>query len=295
MTRPSARLLALALALLPVPIAAETMAEVFPDQVEWLEPGYQDRFAKLELQRGTIDVPGGIYQLDLGPEYCALTGSDAAWVFEALWDNLPDPDVAALVFQSGTSPVDDSWAVAVSYYAEGHISDDEADRMDYEAIVQSRREAEPEANRQRREAGLPELMTIGLAGTPGYDKTARALHFSVLLNSPSYEGELLNANAWVLSRHGFVLLNVIGDASHAAAADEAMPNLVRLVSFSEGNRYEDFIPGVDTVAEGGLNALLGGGAQLTLVALGIALLKKFGFLLAVPLVWLANAFRRRSS
>ncbi len=292
----TARLFALALAALaPAPLAAETMAEMFPAYVDWLLPEFQEPFGKLEIRSGTVGVPGGVYDLNLGEDYYALTGADATWVFQTLWQNLPDPAIGALVFQRGTNPIDDSWAVAVAYYPNGHISDEEADQMDYAAIIEARRAGDAEANRQRVEAGLPELLTVGLAGTPGYDQSRRALHFSVLLKSAADNTEVMNANIWVLSRHGYVMMNVLGTPDHAPAVDAAMPALIDMVALQDGNRYEDFVPGVDTVAAGGLSGLLGGGAaQAGLLVLLLAFLKKGGFvLLALPFIWLKNLFGRK--
>jgi len=255
-----ARLFALGLlTLIPAPLAAETMAEMTPDYVTWLDPSLHDAYGKLEIRRGTVEVPGGVYDLNLGDKYYAVTGPDAAWVLGTLWQNLPDPAIGAIVFQNGTSPIDESWALAVAYYADGHISDQEADEMDYDAIIQYRKDGDAAANQERLAAGLPEMETIGLTGTPGYDKASRTLHFSVLLRFMADGSEVLNANTWVLSRHGFVLMNVLGSADQAAEVDAAMPDLIRLVTLREGHRYEDFVPGIDTVADGGLSALLGGG------------------------------------
>jgi uncharacterized membrane-anchored protein len=278
-----------------VPLAAETMADMFPGYVAWLDPSFHEPFGKMEVHRGSLSVPGGAYTLELGKDFYALTGPDAAWVNQTLWQNLPIPEIEALLFQTGTTPIDDSWAVMVTSNAFGHISDAEAAKMDYQAIVNDRIAVEPDFNRQRREAGLPELTTIGLAGTPGYDAASHALTFSVLLRSSGYDGEILNADAWVLSRHGFVQMTVLGDASHADAVDKAMPRLVSLVRLNEGNRYEDFVPGADTIAEGGLSALLGGGAtQAGLIVVALALLKKFGVLLLVPLIWVVNRLRGKA-
>jgi uncharacterized membrane-anchored protein len=289
-----AALLAAAFSVLPAALPAETMRDIFPDFGEWLDPTYHDGFGALEVHSGTQTLSDGIYDLNLGDRYYALLGNDARWVMETLWENLPDPSLQAMVFRKGTSPLDGSWSVAVFYFEDGHISDDEAGTMDYDAIIAARKDSEPELNRLRREQGIPELNTVGLVGKPGYDAATRALKFSVLLETPGADYRHLNANAWVLSRHGYVNLNVIGVAEDAASADAAMPELIGLVSFTPGNRYADYVPGVDAVAEGGLGGLLGaGGAQAGLLVLAIALLKKFGFLLAVPVIWLVNRMRRQ--
>jgi uncharacterized membrane-anchored protein len=284
-------LFALTLALsLPAALSAETMADMAPEFVESLDAGYQDLFGKLQVHRGVLAMPGGVYTLNLGENYYAMTGPDANWILETVWGNLPDLELGALIFQKGTTPLDEDWAVAVYNYADGHISDEEAGAMDFDGIIQSRKDSDADLNRQRREAGIGELTTIGLAGTPGYDRDLRALRFSVLLSTTGQMADILNANAWVLSRHGFALMNVLGTPDQAAAVDRAMPDLIKVVSFTDGNRYDDFVPGVDTVAEGGLSALLGGGmAQAGLIVLVLAFLKKGGILLlAVPFIWLKN-------
>ena len=211
---------------------------------------------------------------------------------ETLWQNLPQPELQGLIFQTGTSPLDESWASTVYYFENGHISDDEAATMDYGAIIQSLKDSDAEQNRQRREAGLPEITTIGLAGTPGYDQTARALKFSVLLKQAANDSELLNANAWILSRHGFVNLNVLGSASQAGEVDAKMPELIGLVAMGDGNTYADFVPGVDSVSEGGLSSLMGGGvAQVGMLVLALALLKKGGVIVLVAGAWVFKKLR----
>jgi uncharacterized membrane-anchored protein len=283
--------LAAVVALLAVPLSAETMQEMFPSYTDWIDPGMAARFGALEIHRGPQVMAGGDYTLAVGDGYYVLSGDDARWVLGDLWQNLPDPDLQALIFQNGTSPLDSAWAATVYYYENGHISDEEADKMNYQAIISARKEAEPELNRQRCEAGLPELTTVGLTGTPGYDRATRSLTFSVLLDA---EGgpQTLNANAWVLSRHGYVNLNVLGAPEQAADVNAKMPELIGMVSLAEANRYEDYAPGVDAVAEGGLSGLLGGGAaQAGLLLVALTLLKKFGVLVAVPVIWLVNRLR----
>lgn len=285
----------LAAALCALPLSAETMKDMFPSYTDWVDPGIAERFGALEIHRGPQVMAKGDYTLQVTDGYYLLSGDDARWVLGDLWQNLPDPDLQALIFQNGTSPLDNAWASTVYYYEDGHISDEEADTMDFQGIIQARRDAEPELNRQRREAGVPELTTIGLTGTPGYDRATRSLTFSVLLQSAG-GGQTLNANAWVLSRHGYVNLNVLGAPEQAGDVTAKMPELIGMVSLSEGNRYADYAPGVDAVAEGGLSGLLGGGAaQAGLLLVALTLLKKFGVLIAVPVIWLANRLRGKGA
>ncbi|WP_333817922.1 DUF2167 domain-containing protein [Tabrizicola sp.] len=291
----AAQCLVASLSLFAQPLAAETMKEMFPSYTDWIDPALADRFGALEIHRGPQVLAGGDFTLAVGDAYYVLSGEDARWVLADLWQNLPDPDLQALIFQSGTSPLDSAWASTVYYFEDGHISDEEADTMDYQAIITARKNAEPEANRRRREAGLPELTTVGLTGTPGYDRASRSLTFSVLLDVAG-GGQSLNANAWVLSRHGFVNLNVLGLPEQAADVNAKMPELIGMVSLPEGNRYQDYAPGVDALAEGGLSGLLGGGAaQAGLLLVALTLLKKFGVFLVLPVIWLVKRLRGKSA
>jgi uncharacterized membrane-anchored protein len=234
------------------------MKEMLPSHVDWIDPSMAERFGALEIHRGPQVMAAGDFTLAVGDGYYVLSGDDARWVLGDLWQNLPDPDLQALIYQ---------------------------------AIIKGRKDAEPELNRQRREAGVPELTTIGLTGTPGYDRATRSLTFSVLLESAG-GGQTLNANAWVLSRHGYVNLNVLGGPEQAADVAAKMPELIRMVSLAEGNRYADYAPGIDAVAEGGLSGLLGGGAaQAGLLLVALTLLKKFGVVLVLPVIWLVNRLR----
>ena len=167
--------------------------------------------------------------------------------------------------------------------------------MDYAAIIQTRKDGNAKANRQRLASGLPELTTIGLAGTPGYDKATWSLHFLVLLDYPADGTKVLNADIRVLSRHGFVLMNVLKTPDHAPEIDAAMRGLIGLVTLNHSNRYEDFDPGLDIVGSGGFSAVLGGGAaQAALLVLLPAFLKKGSFvLLALRFIWLKKLFTRK--
>lgn len=272
------------------------MKEALPAAVDQIIPELTDRFGALEIHRGEVTFPGGGYSLQLPEGYYALTGEDAAWVTTTIWGNLPDPDLDALIFQGGNSPLDDGWAVVVEDISDGHITDFEANTLDFNEIITSAQSRVEEDNKQRKAQGLATVTVVGIAGTPGYDPSRRALKFAKLLQFEGVEGRTLNSQIWVLSRHGFVLFNVLGTEAQVAEIDAKAPELIGMVKLAEGNRHEDYVPGVDAAAEGGLTGLLGGGvAQVALVGVALALLKKFGVLLVLPVVWLFRRLRGRNT
>lgn len=65
-----------------------------------------------------------------------------------------------------------------------------------------------------------------------------------------------------------------------------------MVSFTEGNRYADYVPGVDTMAAVGIGGLIAGkvAAKAGLLIVLLAFLKKGFILLLLPLFWLKNKF-----
>ena len=271
---------------LAFPAGAETFKDAFPDIIEWVDPSQQERLGALEIQSDTLTLVEGVAALALPQNYYALNTADARWVMETLWGNPADSQTLALIFQRGTSPLDGSWAAAVTSSQDGHISDIEAATLDFNAILSSYRQADAAQNVERAKAGQPSLNTQGWSGTPGYDKPSHSLRYGLLLQQGDDPALWLNAHASVLGRHGMIDMNVIATAEQAAEVDKALPTLVSMVQFAPGNGYEDFIPGVDTVRDGGLSALMGGAAPSAgLLVLALLFLKKGAFLVLFPLAW----------
>lgn len=272
------------------PVQGETLKEAFPDQIEFVAPADQQRYGQIELHRGTFPLADGVFDLILPEDYYVLGSKDAQFVMNRIWGNLPDETVLALIHKAGTSPLDDAWAVAVVWNRTGHVTDVDGASMDFESILTFFKQDDAVANEERKKLGFPALNTLGWSGTPGYDQQTRSLRYAFLLQQEGYEGTMLNAHADVLGRYGHVSLNVIGGAYQAEEIDAALPTLVSMVQFTTGNRYTDFIPGVDAMAEGGLTSLMGGGtaASIGIMAVLFAFLKKGGFLLIFPLAWLKS-------
>lgn len=70
---------------------------------------------------------------------------------------------------------------------------------------------------------------------------------------------------------------------------------MKMVSFTEGNRYADFKPGIDKVAAVGIGGLIAGKviAKTGLLVTLLLVFKKAWFLIFIPIVWLKNKFTSR--
>lgn len=80
-----------------------------------------------------------------------------------------------------------------------------------------------------------------------------------------------------------------------AEAEAAMPDVLSMVNFTDGNRYADFDPSIDKVAAVGIGGPIAGKvlAKTGFLAVALIFLKKFWFLALLPLIWLKNLFTRR--
>ncbi|WP_164127553.1 DUF2167 domain-containing protein, partial [Stenotrophomonas maltophilia] len=73
----------------------------------------------------------------------------------------------------------------------------------------------------------------------------------------------------------------------------SLPDVLSSVSFEPGKRYSDFVPGADKVAAVGIGGLIAGKvvAKTGLFLVALALLKKFGIILLLPLAWVWRKIR----
>ena len=85
------------------------------------------------------------------------------------------------------------------------------------------------------------------------------------------------------------------DISALPEIEAAVPVVLEMVAFTPGNRHEEFDPATDQVAEASIGSLISGGgmAEAGLAIAALVLLKKFWFVLLLPLIWLKNLFTGR--
>src|SRR5262249_10824582 len=127
----------------------------------------------LHFQTGTVVVPIAHATLALTPEFRYLDAADARRGLEQLWRNPPDPSVLGMLVPDA-APLSDrkaSWAVVITYVDDGHVSDEDAAKIDYDKILKEMQDAARERNSERKRQGYPEVELIGWAQRPHYDAT----------------------------------------------------------------------------------------------------------------------------
>jgi uncharacterized membrane-anchored protein len=236
----------------------------------------QQLIQSLHFQTGDIALAKADAHLHLQPGFRYLNQADARKVLENLWGNPPDEDVLGLLVPDNAGlDSDHSWAVVLTYSDEdGHVSDEDAAKIDYTKLLKDMQEGIRDANDERKKAGYGTIELIGWAQPPRYDAQSKKLHWAKELAFSDANGHTLNYDIRVLGREGYLSLEAVSDMSDQALVNEGMQQVLPMAEFDSGHRYADFNPKTDKLAEYGLAALVAGG-----IAAKTGLLAKIGLML----------------
>jgi uncharacterized membrane-anchored protein len=234
--------------------------------------------ASLRFQQGEVALPGGIAVLQVPAGFRYVGPDDARRVLEDGWGNPKGEGTLGMLFPTDVAVVGaDGWGVVITYEEDGHVSDEDADSIDYDALLADMRDGVAAENDARRDAGYEAIQVIGWAAKPHYDKAARKLYWAKELKFGDGADHTLNYNIRILGRKGVLVLNAVSDMRQLGNVEQDMQQVLAFTNFTAGNRYEDFDANIDKVAAYGLGALIAGGvaAKTGLLAKLLALLVAF--------------------
>ena len=236
----------------------------------------QKLIQSLHFQTGDIALAEADAHLHLQPGFRYLDQGDARKVLEDLWGNPPDEDVLGMLVPDNAGlESEHSWAVVLTYSDEdGHVSDEDAAKIDYAQMLKDMQEGIHDANPERKKAGYSTMELIGWAQPPRYDAETKKLHWAKELAFSDSNGHTLNYDIRVLGREGYLSLEAISDMADQPLVNEGMQKVLPMAEFDSGHRYADFNPKTDKLAAYGLAALVAGG-----VAAKTGLLTKIGLML----------------
>lgn len=237
----------------------------------------EDFEATLRYQHGVVALPQGIATLRIPVGFRYLGPADARRILEQAWGNPQGDGTLGMLFPSAISPLDEQgWGVVITYDEDGHVSDEDADAIDYDQLMKDMQEGNAAANAERAEQGQAPVELLGWAARPYYDKVAKKLHWARELRFPDAPENTLNYNIRILGRKGVLVLNAVANMSQLGAIQTRMAEVLTFTDFNPGYGYADFNPDVDTTAAYGFAALVAGGvaAKAGLFA------KLFAFLIA---------------
>ena len=221
------------------------------------------------------------------PEGYRFTGKAGVKKLLELTQNIPSGNELGALVPNGNEEKD-KWFVIFEFRETGYIKDDEKDKLDAEAILNSIQKGTEAQNEIRREKGWPAFHVVGWDKSPFYESRTNNLTWSIRGRDDAGEGSI-NYSTRLLGRRGTVNVDLVVSPDQAAQAVPRLQTLITGFTYQQGHRYSDFISG-DKVASYGLTALIGGGAGAVLLKTG--LLQKFWKLIVVGVLAIGAALKK---
>ncbi|MFC2277840.1 MAG: DUF2167 domain-containing protein [Cardiobacterium hominis] len=245
------------------------------------EAKMQALLAQAEPGPKTVDL-GAQASLQLPAGMAFLPKKPANELME-LAGNSADPDRYGIIIPTGEA---DDWMADLSYTEAGYIKDDDAKNWDVDALLKNIKEGTKEQNKQRAQQGIPPLEVGGWVEKPHYDASTQRLIYSVDAKTVGNATSSVNYNTYALGRYGYISLNFVTEMDAIERLKPTAQQLLAAIEYRAGQRYADFNPTTDKIAEYGIAALVGGLAakKLGLLAVIAAFAVKFSKLLIVGAV-----------
>lgn len=252
----------------------------------------QQNMAEREAQMNALlaQAEPGPKTIDLGaqasmqlPAGMAFLPKQQANELMQMAGNGTDPDRYGIIIPTGET---DDWMADLSYTDSGYIKDDDAKNWDVDALLKNIKEGTKEQNKQRAQQGIPPLEVGGWVEKPHYDASTQRLIYSVDAKTVGNATSSVNYNTYALGRYGYISLNFITEMDAIERFKPTAQQLLAAIEYRAGQRYADFNPTTDKIAEYGIAALVGGLAakKLGLLAVIAAFAVKFSKLLIVGAV-----------
>ncbi|MEO6301310.1 MAG: DUF2167 domain-containing protein, partial [Paracoccaceae bacterium] len=262
-----------------------------------LGPENQDRTGSMQLLHGTVKLDGGQAEVAVPDGFYLLGPADTRNVIEKLWGNPADTTLLGLMFPANMTPFGaHDWAATFQFDSIGYVSDSDAEDYNYDDLLKSMQDDTDAENPDRVKGGFPSVTLVGWAEPPHYDKADRKLVWAKRLTFSGTPGETLNYNIRALGRKGVLVVNFIADMEELADVQAAAPKVMKAISFTDGNRYADYVPSLDTVAAVGIGGLIAGKvlSSTGILVVALLLLKKGAVLILLPLIWVRNKIKGRN-
>ncbi|GAB4387795.1 MAG: DUF2167 domain-containing protein [Thermodesulfovibrionales bacterium] len=265
-----------------------------------VEPPYQEMTAEefeasLEYRTGEVHLPGGVATLRLTGDFRYLDPENTERLLVEGWGNPGGFRTLGMLVPADTSPLaENGWGVVITYEQDGHVSDKDADSIDYNELLAAMKKSVARENEARRKEGYETLEIIGWAARPYYDKASHKLYWAKELSFGGGTDHTLNYNVRILGRRGVLVLNAVAGMDQLKDMEAAMGQVIAFTDFNPGYRYSDFNAKTDKTATYGIAALVAGGvaakAGLFTKLLGVLVAAKK--LLVVAVVGIAAFFGR---
>ena len=257
----------------------------------------------LQWKKGEIAIGDHLVTLSVPSTFRFLGPTDTQIVLTKLWGNPISKDyILGMIFPEAVGPMDHgSWGVVITYEGSGYVRDNDAAEINYHDLLERLQKETEDQNSQRIKEGYPAVHLDRWAAPPHYNRETHKLYWAQELSFDDVRGNTLNYHIRVLGRRGVLVLTVVASMTQFPEIERQIPEVIAMANFSPGNRYADFTPGTDKMAEYGLAALILGGvaAKTGLVQglLAVLLVAKKFIILGVAAIcaFLSRIFRRKKA
>ena len=221
-----------------------------------------------------------IAQVDVPEGFIFTDGGGTKRLMKAMGNVVSDQEEGFL------SPTNMAWFVVFEFDPVGYVKDDDKDKLDADAMLDSIRRGTEYGNQERAKMGVPPMHIVGWEQPPHYNADTHNLEWAIRGES---EGKpVLNYNTRLLGRKGYMRVTLVGDPEGMTTALPGFKSLLAAYTFQSGQTYGEYRSG-DKVAKYGLAALITAGAAVGAAKLGLfawlaVLLKKGAKLVVVAVV-----------
>jgi uncharacterized membrane-anchored protein len=235
-------------------------------------------------QQGPMTAPIGsnLAEISIDGSYVYLDEEETKRFMELTENPIEDTELATI------APVVGDWFVIFQFEDSGYVSDSEKGDLDATAMLESLRAGNERGNEERRKRGWAEYTIVGWQEEPHYDERTNNLSWAITGESGGYRN--VNRMIKLLGRRGVMTATLVTPPEQLSVAISEMDALFESYQYLPGNKYAEYIPGKDKLAEYGLTALVVGGVGAALVKSG--LLAKFWKPIAVALAALGAGIKR---
>lgn len=211
----------------------------------------------------TVDLGSNVAKIGLGGGHAFAGPEDTRRMLQAMGNTVDNTEVGMIT----PTAEDQNWMLLFEYEDAGYIKDDDKDKIDKDAILDSYRRGTEEANKTRKEKGIPALHITGWFEEPHYDSRTHNLVWALRAKNEGGE-EVVNYNVRLLGRNGYMSVTLVDDPAKLAESKPHVDTLLSTFEYKKGRTYAEWVPG-DKVAEYGLAALVAGGAGAAAVKMGL--------------------------
>jgi uncharacterized membrane-anchored protein len=238
----------------------------------------------LNWQQGPMATPIGsnLAEMNIDENYLYLDAAETKRFLELNENPIAGTELATI------APVEGQWFLIFEFEDSGYISDSEKSDLDAAAMLESIQAGNEAGNEERRKRGWAEYTIVGWQEEPHYDERTNNLSWAIVGESEGHEN--VNRMIKLLGRRGVMTATLVAGPDQLSTAMSEANALLDNYRYLSGNKYAEYIPGTDKLAEYGLTALVVGGAGAALVKSG--LLVKLWKPIAVALAALGAGIKR---